>query len=468
MKVESQHQQNAEIPAYAWEYALESTLRDDTVREIKELLGNIARDVSIKPHIIDARSKTIDSFFEKSKKRNEDDSEKYPNPYKNIQDSVAARIILYTISDRDILTEQINNKTHALELKNPGDEKNNGYDSIHIIIDSILTDDNPGNDPPNHYPALIRYFKKYGGLEIQLRTVAAHAWAEYEHDIRYKSQAFIDLPESEKGKINQLLIEAGGLRKYMDKTFEQIQNILQSSKTQEAPNAIDSNDDLEIQDSDSLEIEIGSIKEFAESRYSNTLESNDKDFEYIVNQLKLLNINTINSLEFYLSDVDSNLVASYMEYYDTAPASRRLDDDILAALEEQYIQVEPTNDRQQILDLRLRKVRGKFAIYQYQIYDNQKSTPRTAARLIREIVRQLSPYVKISQLEIEDAIALDPGSFSKGANEVPVKTEQGPIYVRRNLSRSWSEGIMRTLISTADENGINLNIFRYGDKIIKK
>jgi ppGpp synthetase/RelA/SpoT-type nucleotidyltranferase len=43
------------------------------------------------------------------------------------------------------------------------------------------------------YGALAEYLGKYQGLEIQVHSVAGHAWAEYEHDIRYKSGGYREL-----------------------------------------------------------------------------------------------------------------------------------------------------------------------------------------------------------------------------------------------------------------------------------
>src|SRR5690606_25167622 len=128
---------------------------------------------SIRIHTIEARAKSLSSYQEKSLKQNEDGTPKYTTPGTQIHDCVAARVIVFTTRARNDLADLLNLHTSVIERQNPGDAKHNGYDSEHLVIQSLKN-----SDERSRFAALARYLDKYQGLEIQIRSVAGHAWAE--------------------------------------------------------------------------------------------------------------------------------------------------------------------------------------------------------------------------------------------------------------------------------------------------
>ncbi|MGI5238783.1 hypothetical protein [Dactylosporangium sp. CA-139066] len=210
-----------QVPSHLWQYAQDQAFLADAARETKRFLTELALDASIDVHLVEARPKTLASYMEKSQKTKEDGTPKYTDPAAQIHDCVAARVIVYTTRARNDLADLIVSRCAFRERQNPGDTKHNGYDSEHIVISGIKDP-----DAQRRFAALAKYLGKYQGLEIQVRSVAGHAWAEYEHDIRYKSGAYRELTSAEKGRVNQYFVEAGGMRRYMDEIFDKVEELL--------------------------------------------------------------------------------------------------------------------------------------------------------------------------------------------------------------------------------------------------
>lgn len=60
-------------------------------------------------------------------------------------------------------------------------------------------------------------------IEIQLRTVLQHAWAEFEHDVRYKNQ---EHPDTSAPEVQRAFTLAAGLIELADEQFDKIASII--------------------------------------------------------------------------------------------------------------------------------------------------------------------------------------------------------------------------------------------------
>lgn len=463
-----------EIPQYIWEYAKDSAVREKASKDLELFLSNTARNIGVAPHNISARAKSFESFHGKATKLKDDGiTPKYADPQSEIHDCLAARVILYTESDKKELSQELSKSLNIIEGPfNPGNEKNNGYDSIHIIAKSICEDEELEETSPKRYPDLFTYFNKYPAIEIQLRTVASHAWAEYEHDVRYKSLAYTDLPRSDKRKIDQLFIEAGGLRRYIDETFDKIQRILNnnSTTTQINDNLYEEPIDIDelISDSQNEQLTIDSLSLFSKTEYSESLSPDLHVIQSILSQLNALDIKSPDDLRRTLSNIDSSMTGRYLDYNNDVTSSRRLDDDLLAALGEDYIAAEKNQERQRVLNLRHQKIQGKVSIYQVSIDGEKITTMRPATKALRSIVNNLAQNTKIpnEELKISDVVEFDTSEFSNNARPIAIKSSTGPIYIRTNLNRSWSESSMNKLSVIARNYGIDVKVTKSGDQII--
>ena len=282
----------AQIAAHLWRYAQDQELLRGASDDVQAYLTELAQEASITVHAINGRPKSLSSYEKKASKIDSSGGPRYPDPATQIHDCVAARVILFTTSARDDLVLLVKSRTDVLEHKNPGLTKYNGYDSEHLVING-LTDE----DAQARYPRLTRYLKEYPGLEIQLRSVASHAWAEYEHDIRYKAGAYQGLSADGKLQIDQWFVEAGGMRRVMDNLFAQIEGTLISKDTKEEA-APASPEEVEAAPEETDETPIGqaSLARVVAARHPGAERGEGRDYDVVLEQLDRLGIKTVGQL----------------------------------------------------------------------------------------------------------------------------------------------------------------------------
>ncbi|RYX87792.1 hypothetical protein EON73_00540 [bacterium] len=150
-------------------------LFDRTSGNIKEALSIFLSDNKIPFLTISSRVKDFDSFFEKIDRKN------YTNPFDETEDFCGIRVILYYLSDIIKVNEIVKKEFDVQNNEDKGDKldvNEFGYRSHHFIVkikDKWL-------ESPN-YRGL-----KDVKIEIQVRTVLMHAWAEIEHKLGYKNK----------------------------------------------------------------------------------------------------------------------------------------------------------------------------------------------------------------------------------------------------------------------------------------
>ncbi|MFA5887427.1 MAG: hypothetical protein WC852_01830 [Candidatus Nanoarchaeia archaeon] len=201
-------------------YASERPIYQAFANKVANLLKEILDVQGITFHAVTDRAKTVESFKNKI--------QTISVKPKDIQDLAGVRVIAHLKSDVDAIVKVITahfkvnpllskNKAHLL-----GTDKM-GYQSVHLVVQ--LSDARA---------SLIEY-KRFQGLvcEIQVRTVLQHAWAEIEHDRRYKFTGI--LPDDISRKFSLL----AGTLELVDNGFESISKEIDnysadiSKKTQE-------------------------------------------------------------------------------------------------------------------------------------------------------------------------------------------------------------------------------------------
>ena len=108
-------------------------------------------------------------------------SPKYENPLTGITDLAGVRIITYFPDTLAQVDRMLVDEFEIIEKSNKGatllQEERFGYQSIHYLVKL-----------KGERARLAEYRNlKDGVVEIQIRTILQHAWAEIEHDIQYKS-----------------------------------------------------------------------------------------------------------------------------------------------------------------------------------------------------------------------------------------------------------------------------------------
>jgi ppGpp synthetase/RelA/SpoT-type nucleotidyltranferase len=180
--------------------------------EIESILRRSARRLGLTASI-SSRAKELDSFEDKASEAHPSDpaKPKYGSPLTEITDLAGVRVVTFLPMTRDEFDQLIDKELEVLERIDKGkalqDERHFGYQSIHYLVRLKP----PRVDLP-----------EYQGLgnrvcEIQLRTMVQHAWAEIEHDIRYKSKVG-ELPS----EITRRLERVAGMLEVADREFQSI------------------------------------------------------------------------------------------------------------------------------------------------------------------------------------------------------------------------------------------------------
>jgi len=193
-----------------------AAVRDRYVRyaaTIESILRMAVKDVHT--HHISARAKELDRFAAKASKPNAEDPTrpKYAQPLLEIEDMAAARIITYVLRALPQVEAAVQREFKVVERSDKNEQllqrAQVGYRSIHLIVEM----------KPER--ASLLEYREFDGLraEIQIRTILQHAWAEIEHDMRYK-------PLAEPNRVlSQRFTALAGLIEVGDREFEQIYEI---------------------------------------------------------------------------------------------------------------------------------------------------------------------------------------------------------------------------------------------------
>ena len=170
------------------------------------------RDIRV--HSIEARAKDPASFGRKAAKPSKNDPNRpmYPRPLEQITDQAAIRIITFFPRTIKEIDKMLREEFSVIEYFDKGDslieEERFGYQSVHYLVTI--------NRVRTSLPEYERF--ETAKVEIQVRTILQHTWAEIEHDIQYKSSATI--PRDIKRRFMSL----AGLLEIADREFQAIQD----------------------------------------------------------------------------------------------------------------------------------------------------------------------------------------------------------------------------------------------------
>jgi putative GTP pyrophosphokinase len=156
----------------------------DLGMDAKRILAQCLETGSVRVHSIEARPKSTESLRLKAAKPHPTEPNKplYERPLEQITDLAAVRVITFFLADIIQVDEIISREFEIVERSDKSDllvEKGQvGYQSIHYLAKLGSS------------RSLLAEYIRFSGkvLEIQVRTILQHTWAEIEHDIQYKSE----------------------------------------------------------------------------------------------------------------------------------------------------------------------------------------------------------------------------------------------------------------------------------------
>lgn len=234
---------------------------------VRSIIRSLVESESIATHTIDTRIKERDSLDKKIEKK-----DKYTD-ISEITDICGLRIVTYYSDDVDKIAALINNEfevdhQNSIDKRAIMEPDRFGYLSLHYVVS---LSDNRLELPEN---------KKFENLkiEIQIRTILQHTWAEIEHDLGYKSKS--EIPKNIRRNFSRL----AGLFEIADDEFLSIRNNLVRYEEKVSHN-LDDDTPLKEIDIDSITLKLFIMK--------------DPDYRQLLIQLKENFLQKGLNLDFY-------------------------------------------------------------------------------------------------------------------------------------------------------------------------
>ncbi|CAN5615090.1 bifunctional ribonuclease/(p)ppGpp synthase [soil metagenome] len=268
-----------------------------------DLVTALLDDAGINYLSATARTKTVASFAAKAD-RSADGQRLYIDPLTEITDQIGLRVITYLRDDVAAVATLLADGMRLLDDRDMGRETASagrwGYASRHLLV-AVEGEQQPAS--------------------IQVRTVLQHAWAEFEHDIRYKGS----VPEGDAPDLDRRFTLAAGLLELADREFSAIRERLRSA----TPDEVEATDDPRIA--------TPVLATYLGNRFPDAGWSRTDHYAWISGLLLELGVDGLDDLESVLSRVDADVVNDAFDYRFPPGAVRRLDDVLLAVFKDRYI-----------------------------------------------------------------------------------------------------------------------------------
>lgn len=305
---------------------------------IRNTIVGRLHDDGLNHHDVQFRVKSPASASEKIARRDKAGSLKYPGGLDKLDDLIGVRVILFVESDIEAVAIALSSAfiCHDDEDKTAMMRKNGGigYAGRHLTLEV------PAENPPVNCA-------QYSGhrFEVQIRTVLQHAWAEFEHDIRFKGSS------GDNAEISRAFTMASTLIELADQQFV---NIADTLKRLQAEGAIDPLPEAQ-------KLDAGSLQGVLTRAFPMYRSSKENQYDWMVNVLAANGIDTVSAAEDWFQSIDARQVAKLMAYRFNPGQVRIADDLLLQSLGEAYVDatksVGSDRNREPKLRARLRRLR---------------------------------------------------------------------------------------------------------------
>ena len=288
------------------------------------LVTSILDEAGINYLSVTGRAKSVGSFAAKAS-RTVDGRPGYTDPLREITDQVGVRVITYVRSDVAAVADALGAQLTVLDDRDLGQETASegrfGYASRHLLVG-----------------------REGGVAQVQVRTVLQHAWAEFEHDIRYKGT----VPAEHARDFDRRFTLAAGLLELADQEFTTIRERLRGAAVAEP----------EVPTGEADGVTPRELAAYLAGQYPEAEWSRTEHYAWIAGLLAELGITTLAELGEVLAGVDPSAIASRMDYKYPPGAVRRLDDALLSAFGSDYLDLPGNAHRREALRTRLERIRG--------------------------------------------------------------------------------------------------------------
>ncbi|NYG54996.1 DUF429 domain-containing protein [Nocardioides perillae] len=315
--------------------ALQPTLVEPT-RRWTAAIESLLDEAGINYLTVTGRTKSVASFAAKAV-REVDGRPAYDDPLVGITDQIGVRVITYVHSDVAAVAQLFADQLVVIDDRDLGEETASqgrfGYASRHLLVRTARDDPDGLGDH---------------AASVQVRTVLQHAWAEFEHDIRYKGT----IPDEHVSDLDRRFTLAAGLLELADREFSAIRERLRVAGSETSG--------LDGSGADPADPRISGqeLASFLSAQYADAGWSRSDHYSWIAGLLLELGITSLDELAALLASVDTGALIARMGYRYPAGAVRRLDDALLAIFGEQYVALHGNAHRTDLLRTRLERLAG--------------------------------------------------------------------------------------------------------------
>jgi ppGpp synthetase/RelA/SpoT-type nucleotidyltranferase len=324
------------VPAVVREYSDRHEALTAAGAAFVTLVTSILDDAGINYLSVTGRTKSVASFAAKAARR-QDGELLHPDPLHDITDQLGVRVITYVLSDVAVVADLLADQVVVRDDRDLGRETASqgrfGYSSRHLVIAlDAARESQPAYEPLRGLVA-----------SVQIRTVLQHAWAEFEHDIRYKGT----VPAEHARDFDRRFTLAAGLLELADREFSTIRDRLRVGPAE-----------LSGPEDDDPRIDPRELAAFLAGQYADAGWSRTDHYAWISGLLLELAITSLDELGDVLRPIDGLDLNARMDYRYPPGAVRRLDDALLAAFGERYIELRGNEHRVPALRARLERLTG--------------------------------------------------------------------------------------------------------------
>ncbi len=271
----------------------------DAAEDFEHAVEDLLTDAGVTFDRVSARVKDWPSLKAKARKRKEDGSWMYPDPWIDVHDLIGVRVSTFHSTEIPAAIAVLRESFTVLRSVDKTAETRIsggfGYGSHHLVLQVSANDDD---------------LAQYQGItfEVQVRTVLQHAWAEFEHDIRYKRGS-----DEMDPQVDRAFTLAAGLIELADQQFDQIAALKHVSGS--------TMDNVEL----SAETLPGVLSVLVGNRFPR---SRSEHYRWLEELLSANGITTVGELAELLDDADIDAVHRAMDYR-FRPGQVRIIDDLL-------------------------------------------------------------------------------------------------------------------------------------------
>ena len=321
----------ASAPSAVADYEARRPALEAVTENYLQLVTAFLDDAGINYLSITARTKSVESFAAKVE-RTVDGRRLFSDPLVEITDQVGLRIITYLREDVDAVVTLLADEMRLLDDRDMGLETARegrwGYASRHLLV-GVGGEQQPAS--------------------IQVRTVLQHAWAEFEHEIRYKGS----IPAEHAPDLDRRFTLAAGLLELADREFTAIRERLRATVSNDETAHEETADD-----ETDPRIATPVLATYLGNRYADAGWSRTDHYAWISGLLLELGITSLGELSTVLDSVDAGAINKRMGYRYPPGAVRRLDDALLDVFGERYLHLHGNAHRVGLLQERLKRLRN--------------------------------------------------------------------------------------------------------------